>query len=601
MSTPQGRTRPRKVALGVGFAALLLGVLAAYTSPATGYELSMFAQTPVAYFFGLAVALLVSVWLSFRIIDAPWLSRAALLLGGLSVTSVVALPLVRGYYLYGGGDSLTHLGWTRELLEGTLEPTGLLYPGIHMMTIFVTEVTGLRLGRSQMHVALAFILVFVIFVALTVRVLAGRKWAVPVGLFAGLLLLPVNNVSVHVQAHPLTQSLLFVPFALYLVVLYAVGDGEQTNPLGIGSQTGVLLTLAAAALIFVHPQGALNLILVLAAIAGVQFLARHTRLGEAIDQHRPVYVPTVVAVAVFALWAPRFERVWNAAAGVVNRLLYGAAPANEITQRAASLTDVGGSIGTLFVKLFGIAFLFCLLAGAVILVWSTGRLDNRFPERNGLLGYLVVALVPLGAGFAVFFLSSSNTMHFRYLGFIMVPVTILGALALAEGADALTSRFSSRQIRAGLAVFFLVLMPLALATVHSTPYIYKPTGDITEMRYEGIDSTVEQMDRDIAFAGIRAPPDRLVDASQGTERAERLALGGTTIPGPVFGTNLTSYYDSPRYVPVDRSDYLREVVLYEELRYSADGFEELSTDPALSRVKSTGEFRLYLLDNGTAG
>lgn len=598
-----GHSRFGKVALGLGFAALSVGVLAAARDPATGYELSMYAETPLPYFVGLAAALVVSLWLSLGRRVSGLLRDGALLLGTVSVASLVMLPVIRGYFLYVGGDSLTHLGWTREILRGQLEPTGLLYPGIHTMTIFVSQLTGIRLGLTQMYVVLAFVLAFVLFVTLCVRLLGQQRWAVPVGLFSALMLLPNNNVSTHIEGHPITQSILFLPFVFYLVLKYVIRDDEWMNPIEMATQNGLLLGLAAIALILIHPMGALNAIAILGLLALVQFFFRRYSAEGSIQSHRPLYVPTAIALVAFLVWTPRYERVRAAVEGVVQGILYGSIPADEITQRAASLSAIGGSIAGLFVKLFLVALVFCLLSALLMALWFTGRLDSRFPERNALLTYVIVALIPLLGGFLLFFAASSNTMHFRFVGFLMVPATILGALAISEGAGKLRGRFSTAQVRVGLVVCFLLLLPLPLMTIHSTPFIHKPTAHVSEMHYDGADTTFDTMDRSVPFAGIRTGPKRLLDAAYGPDRGRSLGIAGTdvdaAIPFAVWGDNLTDYYEDRRYVPVDASDYQQEVVLYKGLRYGERGFDSLDAAPGLARVETNGEYRLYLLGNGT--
>jgi hypothetical protein len=191
-------------------------------------------------------------------------------------------------------------------------------------------------------------------------------------------------------------------------------------------------------------------------------------------------------------------------------------------------------------------------------------------------------------------------MHFRYLGFVMVVATILGALAISEGAHALTNTVSRRTVGVGLVVLFLLFLPLPMATMHSTPFIYKSSSGLTEMHYDGAAQTFERMDREISFAGIRAGPKRLIDAQYGAEASETMGFRGESVPAAipyaVWGTNLSTHYDSPRYIPYDRSDYQREMVLYDGLRYGQRGFDTLDSSPAINRVQSNGEYRLYLLE-----
>jgi hypothetical protein len=194
-------------------------------------------------------------------------------------------------------------------------------------------------------------------------------------------------------------------------------------------------------------------------------------------------------------------------------------------------------------------------------------------------------------------------MPFRYLGFLMVPVTVLGALALSGGTAWLSGGDDSRRGRLALVLAFLLLLPFPVATIHSTPFVYKPTSDLTAMHYQGANETFERMDRDVPFAGIRSGPGRLLDGTRGTQATAEAGIRGLddegAIPYRVFGNNLTSYYEDRRYVPVGESDYQREVVLYDELRYGRRGFARLDASPAIDRVQTTGEYRLYLLGNGT--
>jgi len=603
MSATANRSRLSKAALAIGFGTLLVGTLAAYRAPARGYELSIYAGTPVAYWLGLSVAIAVSLAVSSGRRASSLLRSGGMFLGGTAVSTLVLLPLIRGYFLFGTGDSLTHLGWTRDIVAGRLDPFDMLYPGIHTMTIFVGRMLGTRFGRAQLFVTFVFILVFIVFVAFCVRELGNATWAVPVGLFSALLILPNNNVSVHLMAHPITQTLFFFPLVLYLVFAYVTsGTGPRSREVS-GTPIGVLLVLSVASSILIHPQGALNIIAVLVAAVTFQFFLRQYSEDGPISDHRPLYSPTAVSIVAYAAWAPRHERVHGTASFVVDRILQGSVAADEVTQRSTSLTEIGGSTFELFTKLFLVQTLFGLIAAALVVVWYTGRLDGTFQRGTALLTYPVVALIPLSGAFLVFFLSSMTTQHFRYIGFLMVPITILGAVGISEGAGRLRRRLSDTQVRAALVVCFLLLAPMPLATAHASPIIYQPTQNAPVQHVEGIETTVAQMDRDIEFAGIRGGPERYLEGIYGTRGVSTVGLSETgprsSIPGTVFETNLTSYYETQRYVPVTDADYQREVRLYDGFRYSKRGFRRLDTTPGIDRVQSNGVYRLYLVGNRT--
>lgn len=624
--TATRRVRLLKLGLAAGFLALAAAVLVAHRAPATGYELSVYRATPTGFWAGLAAAVAASLVVTFH----PGVGRRLRTVGaGLAAGSglaLAALPVVRGYHYVGAGDALSHLGWMRDLAAGTFEPTGFLYPAVHLLALFVRATTGVGLPLAVQYVTLAFVAAYLVFVPLLVRAVAGTERALAVGALAALLLLPVNRVSVHLFAHPTTQAVLFVPFALYLVVLYLTRRSSRAGLSPVLSAPGTLLAVCSAALVLVHPQTALNVALVYAGVVAVQWVARRYRPGpgsaDPTVAHRSLALQTTVLALAFAAWAPRNDRVQSSFAGVLDNLLAGASPANEVAQRAGSLSVVGGSIGELFVNLFGPSVVFALLAGGLMLAGLTGRLDSARPTRNAFVRYLTAGFVPVFGAFLVFFASSVTTQHFRYAGFIMVLVTVLGAVALDDGSRWLAGRLRRRRspwlagvgVRAATAVLLAALVPLAALTAFASPFVFQPTGDVAESQLVGYGNAFEHREAGVPFAGVRSGPERYVHATYGTETVTRVAPAPPGEPADVAGLegavpeavfaagNLTEFYGGDRYVPVSDRDVRREVDLYGGFRFPASGLRALDATPGIDRVRSNGGFRLYrVAGNATGG
>jgi hypothetical protein len=226
-----------KVVLIVGVLAFLFGVSTAYRNPATGYEISILGATPTAFWVGIWVALLAGLVVAATV-GASRLRLGAIVLVGLSGLAVTGLPIIRGYYYYGSGDSLSHLGFARAFVSGVWSPADLLHPGSHLVAILFGAASGKGLEWAFMLMVVAFFLAFLVFVPLTVRAITGNPVGLVVGAFAAVLLLPINNVSVHPMAHPTSQAILALPFILYLVVNYVTPTSDagwlrSVSPLGV--------------------------------------------------------------------------------------------------------------------------------------------------------------------------------------------------------------------------------------------------------------------------------------------------------------------------------------------------------------------------------
>jgi hypothetical protein len=598
--------RALKTALVVGYVALLAGVIAARRAPATAYELSLYAATPTATWAGVAVAAVVGSVAALRgrgrIDDA-----GTLLVGGTALT-VFALPLLRGYHFYGAGDSMSHLGWARELAAGTLEPVNLLYPAIHVVGVAVAELGDVPLTTGILVVSLlVFPLVFLAFVPLCVQLLAGSDRAAAVGLLAAALFVPINNISIHPIAHPASQAVLFLPFVLFVVMRYLTGTRRTEGGLAsVASRVtpfGILLAVVSAAVVLVHPQQALNVVAVFATIAGMQALYRRYRSTHPIVDHRPLYAQTLLIAVLFGLWAPRFDTVSGTVTATLASVVGDASAGGVVAAKSQSLTAVGGDIIGLFVRLFLPGVVLSLLAAILLVGVVRVERAGDEPEAGGLLVYVAAALVPLLAAFALLAASSAGDMYFRYQGFIMVFVTLLAGVTLTKLLTAsATSRFplSRPSVSWLVAVLFVLLLPVAGMALHPSPYMYQPTPHVPATQTGGYAGAFDHRVPNQQFSGIRGGPRRFVDAAYGTERAETsLDFPGyeDRLPEPVFNTgNYTDYYDEDRYVAVTRANYEHEVRLYGEFRYAERGFERLDATPDVGRVRSNDGFGLYYVD-----
>ncbi|WP_435346419.1 hypothetical protein [Haloarchaeobius sp. HRN-SO-5] len=599
MSGARSSTPSTTTVLIGGYLALAVGVTAALLSPAGGYELSIYANTPLLFWLGLVAAFVAAAVAGFVPSASSRRRLAATALVWLAGISFAGLPIVRGYYFFGSGDSLSHLGWARELADGSLRPGGLLYPGLHELTVVLGEVLGLPYRRTMLYAVLTFVAVFLVFVPLCVRLISGRRDGLLVGAFVAAMLAPINVISTHLVPHTSSQAILFAPFVLFLILVYLRQPGRNAvlNPV---TGVGALLAIGAATSLLVHPQQAANLLVLFGGVAVFQFLARQFAPESYVAGHRPLYVQASAFAGMFALWAPRFERVGgNTSAIIYNIVQQGGESGSVVNQKSTSITAVGGSIPELFVKLFLTGTVLSLLAGVLITVALLGWLSEDDPHRNAMVVYLGFALVPLSGLFFVVFLGGPGDMYFRYQGFLMVITSVLGAVALvrAFGERGLGYEYPSAS-RVLLTAVVLSMIPLAVLSAFPSPYVYQANSQVTELQYEGYQFAFDVRGDGVEFTGIRGGPQRYVDAVYGTDQArDRLDFPGyeDAVSPRAFKGGLGYRYKNHRYFVLTDGTRPVEVGLYDELRFSRDGFQRLHTTPGVNRVVSNGGFELYYL------
>ena len=604
--------RRSKAVLTVGYLVLVIAVLGAYLSPAQEYEVSIYQGTPMVFWLGLGVTMLVSLFVSFY---APrgYLSTAGLVLGGLSMVSVLSLPLMRGYSFLGTGDSMTHLGWVRDILEGTLHPLGLFYPGLHTVSIFFYEVVGLSQKRSVMFFVVCMFLVFLVFIPLCVRAISGQDGAMLIGVFAAFLLLPINQVATHISAHPITDAVLFSPVLLYLLVQFLLATpnafGARQGAFGSIPTVGVLLALASIAIVVYHPQQAANTILLFATISAVQFACRRYGFGDRIHEHRPLYGQTTLLVAVFFLWAfprERFVRAFGTILGEVAGFFLGGSDdaAAIVQQRGGSLSAIGASTTELFLKMFFVSALFAALVALLMLISLLGDNEEFDPDTTGLLRYFSVGLIVLVPYSFAFFIGVASNLFFRNLGFIMVITTILGAIAIYRYVAVLSEIVAPERIRLATVAVLGFMIVLSAAVYFPSPYMYQASGHVTDERFDGHEAAFEHQAVEVGIYSVRSGPWRFRNAIVGVEGVD----SSRNDQQGYYGTNLTdvrTLSGEDRYFIYSKADVVRETNIFNGLRFTEAQFNALDYQPGVHRIQANGDVYLYYIEgagnNSTVG
>ncbi|WP_135822873.1 hypothetical protein [Halostella litorea] len=576
-------------ALAVCFLALAAATLVAHRNPATGYEQSVYAGTPLAVWIGLEVAFAAA--LIVALLAGPGRVRgAAVALGGGATTLVAGLPVVRGYHYYGGADSLTHLGYAREVLAGELSPLEIIYPGIHSFGVLLTEVAGFELTHSLMLVVLAFAVLYLAFATLAVRLLTGTTVGTVIGAFAAFFLVPVNHVVTALNPHPITQASMFFALVLFLLVKFAFGDPDH----GTFAGAGALLALTSVSVVLYHPQQAAVVVLFFGTVAAFQFA--RARLRDA-TRARPLYGQTAVAAAAFLVWIPFHGAITRQMRSIVVRMsgfLLGTSDASVgsvVDQRGASLTTIGSGIGEIFVKLFLVSAVLSALAGLLFLATLWGRIER--PHVDRAVRYLFAGLLTLGVFGGLHFVGNLSELFFRYFAMIMVAVSVLGAVQFARAHGGREVLSGGRFAAVGLAV--CLLLALSAATLYSSPFIYQASEQKTQMQLEGYEATFETVGSDADPLGVGYATWRYRHAVYGPTG---LNWSSDSVPPPVLRGNLTSHYGEGRYVVLTEFDRQRETTAYRGIQYSERDLARLEQYDGVHRVRANGEVDLYYVSGG---
>ncbi|WP_254764796.1 hypothetical protein [Natrinema marinum] len=585
--------------VAVGFVAVAIALLVARANPATAYESSVYAGTPTTAWLGFALALAIAVGTSLTCRGRQ--QGLGIGLGGFTVTAIASLPVIRNYYFAGMGDALSHLGWTRDIVAGTTAPHELFYPGLHSIASTLHFLGGVSVERALLVAMVVLFVPFVIFVPLVVRDIGGGGLAVGLAAIVSWIVLPVNNIATFMAVHTNSNALFVVPPVVFAVVAYLRRRSTiERLPFGV-SPFSALIFLTGLALLLIHPQQMFNVVVFIGAISAVQFLARRRYDDHPMLEHPTTYVHTISLGGLFALWALGNERFRRAAVALATGLLSADIGGSaQVNQQGSSLTEIGGSLSEIFVKMFLDKAIVALVVGLFILVVWLGR-SSLDAEAKSYVNYVALALFPLFGMFLVYFLGTPK-MAFRQMGFIYVLVTILAGVALAQFVGGLSKTISTPGANAVTALVLGACLVLGLMTMFSSPLIYRSSQHVTESMMSGYEDGLEHGAEGVPYAGMGYDPYRYDHGINGLADGDTLS-GATTATGSVNATvfsagNYSGAYPTDEYYfVVTEWDRTRELRVYEELNYDAAAVEGLETEPTVNKVISNDEFTMYAVDS----
>ena len=597
-------TRPvfRRLLLAWGFTSLTIAILAAWMNPATGYEVSIYAATPITVWFGIAMAFGVSIIICYT--DPR--DRAAgigLLLGGFTTVVVVSLPALRHYRYYGVADAMTHLGWAEEVRNGMLSPLDLLYPGGHVLTAVTGEVFGVSSMRAVLLVTIGLVGLYVLFIPLVTRTIVSDGAVVATAAFGGFFLLHINNVSTGLTFHAYSFALMGFPVILFILVKQLVVSAEPADRDRPGPAWLVILVLAACLTLFLHPQVMLNVVLLLGSFVGAHLIAQRYVRGHPIVSHRPGYGGFVLLTGIWLIWTIRHWQLQAAAenliGSVVNTIMGEESPGQAAIDTGVSAAAIGASLTEFYLKLFAVSTVFAVasvlaVVGAVVAIHRTKR-----HSAHSVMTYFGCSGLILGPFFALHWLGDVSVYFFRHLGFAMVIATVVGAI----GIQYAVARFEVSQ-RGSLVktigiLLAVVALVLSLLIVFPSPYIYSATTHVTDQEVLGYQTTFTYSDETIRWSGIRTGPHRFHHGVT-LEETPVTYGGASAYEAEELIYLLNGEFREDVYLPVSDRDQSREVIAYRELRFAAVDFDSLATSPQTNHVYTNGGFDLYFVQNTSA-
>jgi hypothetical protein len=578
-------------------------VIIASSSVATGYELSIYTETPATVWVLLFTCVSGGTLLICHYaITGKEVNHLGLVIGplGLANLTVLLLPTLRGYYLYASPDSLAHMGMGLDItLTGHPESMN-VYPAIHILIAQLCQICDIHptlVGRLlPIFLNTVFAVVWMYLVGRAT--LPERGQALLVFAFASGFLL--NSLHTMIYAHVL--SLFFV-----LLVLYFQLDGSMKAQLA-GRISLIIILLFIP---YSHPAPAVVVVFFLLAVelSGVLY-RRPTRWS--VVRRISITLP-LISLITFFTWISSFAIFGHKVSVLWSNLREPLAAPHVQT-----LENAMGEISTLsalvaFMRMYGDTVICFLLAGIGTLIVTRQMWKMKQNVKN-LWALTAVCLLAMPLELLIFAGSRSQTIgRVINLSFAIFLSPILAGYALHQ----LLRRARKATAIAVSSVILLSFWVIGALGIYHSPWIWQPSWQITHEDVQGIEWFLQNKDNDISFSAMGYPhgvPYVVLGHRSATVREDltppvlQMLRDPELVLPTGFGYDrletLGESLDQDRYLliarrfqiatadPRLRSEGLTVIPLFWPGFRPAD-FERLDQDPSASKLYSNGEFDVW--------
>lgn len=611
--------KQNKPLLILGFVFLLIALIILVAKPpATGYEISIYDQFPLYFWFlligAISIGIIILIKESFHQSGKKsWVMGFFLLMFTNFVLLII--PFSRGYATFGRGDVLNHLGFIKDIIfygyfgsPQSLESN--LYPLIHILVSTIYFLTGI----TPETLTLLLPITFTIFYMLSIYLLANEitknnSQVILVTAFGSLLLFKHENLMLA----PSVMAFLLLPFILFV---YFAAKERINN----GSMFSFLLIIMLFILPFLHPgEGTIFIIIILTVldISLILFkkINNHFSLRESISYYlNKNSIQT--SLILFIAWITWFTSYAAFGANVksTSNWLFNEV-GNTTADKYVSILDKSNLSLLQFIesffKMYGqqtlyfiLALFICLLV--LYLLFKKVKVNLRLFQFGFLFLSTIIIMFICFTG--IFGLDFNREM--RYAIFAATLVNGIGYSIFIKKLK------NYKMFAITLLTCILILSAsISVFNTYSSPIVRNYNFQVSNMEFNGIEWFNSNRNVDMYVESIDPKTtNRLVFALEGMRFRNQKLIGFTATEH--FNYTNTSWYGSSlagyslkgsKMLPnnsyfidynVNRIFYLNVFPDYQDQwRFTPDDFYKLDNmDTSVNKIYSNGEFWVYYVN-----
>jgi len=584
------------------FLILLVLTMIVEAGPASSYEFSIYDAYPGDFWIFILSAIFCGsiVILGSAIVPSKnnyWHFGLFAIL--ISDVILLFIPVIRGYYIYGSGDVLTHIGLMKEIL-GTFRIGTNLYPVDHLLGVIIHVISGLSLPDITLIIPPFFSLFFILSMYFVGKTMFHTKFELLVFVTLSSILMAGNGQLAFV---PNAQSVLLIPLFLYLALKMYYGVNTK--------KYHFLLLLISFLIVLYHPLVTIMIILILCLMQIVQYIQEKYE-RKVLKKVNYIYAIFFI-VAVFSIWSTYLRMATKVVEPIINHILGDVKTQSELEKNVNLLSQV--KIDPIYLiklilnfygkwMILGILALLCI--GLIFKSIKNRKTKPDFYMGFSIMGYIVLFML----SFAMLVTNGSfgfgRVYSFANLFTLLIIPTGIYLLLYNNPIDTSIKRTTVIKLFGVIFIIFCVTY-FSIFTLFLSPIVTTANQQVPRSDYSGMNTFFLFRDESFPTMELGAVSNRFYDAIYGPS-APRLNIYNNytlTVPPGHFGyqnrTLTRNYSLYPKYLLLNDLGRGFYPHLYPEFKnnwhFLAKDFEQLQSDTNIQVVYTNRNLEVFLLSH----
>ncbi|MDI3475591.1 MAG: hypothetical protein PWQ95_1319 [Thermococcaceae archaeon] len=473
------------------------------TPTAPSYEVSIYSQTPLGFWILVIFLLVVSqISLNFKEKKLPLIPVIVLLLVD---SYIFVLPYLRGYFMYGREDPMTHIGLIKYMLISAHNYPLNFYPIFHIFGAILALISDLKIYNLTFFVPSISFLLFALWSLILWKTLHSKRDSIK--FIISILFVPLFGFWTYLMV-PNMFSFYLIPLVLFVWIT------NRTNK----KKKHVLIIIFFLLMMYLHPVTTMYLLITFLLLDLSVMICDYFKICNPIrDYDYLVKSPYIIVLLLilFGSWYTSFKVIIYSLKGFVYSLLLAHSGNPFLEQYKTQLQWY--NLHILRLLEWGMIRYGIILTLSTVIVVRILNILKRYKKITLNLDDIEFAEIFSYVGFLFFGIWTAITMFTRFLNYerVVKYLIFFSLVPFATQLKQISTEKKSRKVFI-IPLILLVFDAIAIYSVYPSPLMGAINQQVSHSEYVGMNWFFEHKSKYIQTRTQLINQFRFYDAIYGT-------------------------------------------------------------------------------------